>query len=401
MIDQKRFFSDATFLMIAKVITLFIPVLLYPYLYRTLGMEVFSEIIFKLALIELISVIASYGFELTGVAFCSRNNENPKKISVFISKVILIKLLISIIVYSVVVFLFSFSQSSRVIDFTLLYPYLIFSQFLMPWFFVAISKPKLSVIIIFFSKLIAVFLIFSLVDGEHDVKEYYLAITVERLLVFIFFLWFFCKNYYFTKVKLTSLKCILVRDFSIFLSRALAMLFQKSTTLILGFLAIPNGVAIFDIVTKLTTGMKVITSSISQLAFPIISKTRSNKELIRFGVVICFCSLSTYALVVAFLEDIISILTSNTLSSYTLEIALLLIVFPITSFSSYLGSSGLLAFNKRVGFSKSIKIPMSMYFVCLSLILLFDLASLNTILTLFVFVEVFILSLRVYYVFKP
>ena len=86
MINIKRnsFFSDASFLILAKILTLLIPILLYPYLYGAFGLEIFSDIVFKLAVIELVSALSSYGFELTGVYFCSKNKHNKQKISLFI-----------------------------------------------------------------------------------------------------------------------------------------------------------------------------------------------------------------------------------------------------------------------------------------------------------------------------
>jgi len=89
--ENQRFFSNAAFLAIMQVANSFLPLLTVPFLVRVLGVELFGQLAFSMALMFYFIVLADYGFNLTATRAIAIHRENWEKIGRIYSCVMLIK----------------------------------------------------------------------------------------------------------------------------------------------------------------------------------------------------------------------------------------------------------------------------------------------------------------------
>ena len=113
--DSKKISANFMYLSILQGMNLLLPLITFPYLVRVLGIERFGLIMFAQAFIVYFSMLADYGFNLSGIREVSSNRNNKNKLikifsSIMIARFVLV--LIGLIFLTIVVFSFEkFSQN--------------------------------------------------------------------------------------------------------------------------------------------------------------------------------------------------------------------------------------------------------------------------------------------------
>ena len=142
--DSKKISANFMYLSILQGMNLLLPLITFPYLVRVLGIEKFGLIMFAQAFIVYFSMLADYGFNLSGIREVSSNRNNKNKLikifsSIMIARFVLV--LIGLIFLTIVVF--SFEKFSKDWELYLLSYGVVIGTFLFPsWFFQGIVKMK-------------------------------------------------------------------------------------------------------------------------------------------------------------------------------------------------------------------------------------------------------------------
>ncbi|WP_459672426.1 oligosaccharide flippase family protein [Vibrio owensii] len=398
--NKNQFISDSLSLMFVKGLGLIVPLLVYPHLFRVFGAESLGTILFHFVVVEAIILLSSYGFEYSGVKRCSIRKNSLIKLSITLNNVIATRFLIT---FTLLIIVLCVSLNIKTLSFNyliILVPYTVISSFYVQWFFLSIGKAKLSSIITLVTRAIYCLMVLFLVNQESKVEEVFYIVTVERLLL-VLALYYFKKKrgLFFVRIKKRSVKVTMKRDFSLFLSRLLVIFYSKSNALIVGYIGSTAVVSALDFTSKIINVAKIPSASLSQIVYPHVSKTKSRRVFL-----LCFVLITTFSLLICFLlylalPKLVFYLTNNELEKYINIMSLLLISYPISAVSSYVGASGLLSFNKKRYFNFSVYSSIVTYFFIMFIGFYLGFLSPLYIVGTYLFTEFLILMLRLIFVF--
>ena len=170
---NKTVLANFSYLSILQVFTILFPLLTYPYLLRVIGLELYGVIVFAQAIINYVSLVINFGFNMSGARKVAVYKEDKVLLSRIVSSTYLCKLilwLICLVVYLLIISLVPFFKDYYwvyVLSFLLT-----FNELLLPiWFFQGIEKMKYITIVNLSARLLFVVAIFLFVR-EREVFIY-------------------------------------------------------------------------------------------------------------------------------------------------------------------------------------------------------------------------------------
>ena len=398
LFKEKRVFIDSLFLASVKVFQLIFPLIIYPILFTKLGTDNFGKIIFHLLIIEIVNVITSYGYELSGLKNCSLYRDNSKKLSLEYFTIQLARLVIFL---PVILILYLIILPVLELDFYMLLtlsPYIILNQLVFPWFFLSIERSKLIPFIMISGKIGLLLIVLFFLQDETDSYVYLLALNFEWIIISIFYFYFLSKTRLikFVYVPLFVIKESLIENFGLFVSRFFVIIYYRCNGIILGSLSSFSALSAYNIGEKMASSIKIPTSSFSQVCFAKISNERETILVEQFSLVILVLSLILVVPIQMYMDNILHYFDSD-LVIYSEQLCLMLWAVPIGAVSSFLGASGLLAFEQKKQFNFSIYFSVVVYFSSLLLLYLFFEINILNLIFLLLFIESIILIIRIYF----
>ena len=167
---NKTVLANFSYLSILQVFTILFPLLTYPYLLRVIGLELYGVIVFAQAIINYVSLVINFGFNMSGARKVAVYKEDKVLLSRIVSSTYLCKLilwLICLVVYLLIISLVPFFKDYYwvyVLSFLLT-----FNELLLPiWFFQGIEKMKYITIVNLSARLLFVVAIFLFVRERED-----------------------------------------------------------------------------------------------------------------------------------------------------------------------------------------------------------------------------------------
>jgi len=300
--DNKKITSNFLYLSVVQAANFLLPLLTFPYLVRTLGIEQFGSIMFAQAFIVYFSMIADYGFNLSGTREISIHRNNNKKIEQIFSSIMIARfwlIVIGFITMNIIVFSFEkFSQNWELYYLTYL---MVIGTALFPvWFFQGMEKMKYISILSLVAKIFFTLTIFILVSTPDDYLLVPLINSLGYIFVGIVSLWLIRKDFSIT-IKYQRYKRIAMqfkRGWNIFISKISINLYTATNTFLLGIFTNDATVGYYAIADKVVRIVTSIFVPFYQAIYPHIvklvkhSKDDANKFLKKvFKVVILISSL--------------------------------------------------------------------------------------------------------------
>ena len=95
--DSKKISANFMYLSILQGMNLLLPLITFPYLVRVLGIEKFGLIMFAQAFIVYFSMLADYGFNLSGIREVSSNRNNKNKLIKIFSSIMIARFVLVLI----------------------------------------------------------------------------------------------------------------------------------------------------------------------------------------------------------------------------------------------------------------------------------------------------------------
>ena len=248
---NKTVLANFSYLSILQVFTILFPLLTYPYLLRVIGLELYGVIVFAQAIINYVSLVINFGFNMSGARKVAVYKEDKVLLSRIVSSTYLCKLilwLICLVVYLLIISLVPFFKDYYwvyVLSFLLT-----FNELLLPiWFFQGIEKMKYITIVNLSARLLFVVAIFLFVREREDYLIVPLLNGFGAILAG-------CLSLYIVLGKeRIKLSVILMREFGAFLGM--------------------SEVSIYDMADKVLHLMKLPISMMAQAVFPKISRERN------------------------------------------------------------------------------------------------------------------------------
>ena len=374
-LEHKQLKSNFLALTVLQAANYLLPLITFPYLVKTLGIEYFGLLAFATAIIAYFGIITDYGFNLTATKEISIHREDKEKVIEIFSAVMSIKLMLMLVSFLLLsILVFSFQHFSKEWLVYLLTFGTILGQFLFPvWFFQGMEKMKYITYLNLISKSLFTIAIFVFIQEKSD---YYLvplfissgAIIAGSISLYVIYKYF---NISFKIQSKETIKYYLVDGWHVFLSRFYVSLYTTTNIILLGLFTNNMVVGYYSIAEKIVLAFGGLFEPLNQTLYPYLA--RKYKE--NFGLFVSILKkASLIFLAIALLLLLLSEYFKNEIillvnGSYNNEISLLLSIFLIRILIFPFGallSNALIIMQRKKEFMKVMN-----YTVFLDLLLVF------------------------------
>lgn len=360
--EKKRLLSNFMSLSILQGLNLILPLITFPYLVRTLGVDKYGLVVFAQAFITYFTLLADYGFNLSGVREISFNKNNFKKITRIYNSILTARLglvVVGLILLIIVVFsIDKFSVNWKLYFFT--YGIVVGNAIFPTWFFQGMEKMKYITVLSVIAKTVFTIFIFILVKSPND----YLWVPLLNSLGYIFvgFISLVVINRQFKiPFKIQKIKYInqqLEKGWYIFISKISTNLYTATTTFVLGLVANTSMVGYYAISEKIIRIIVAMFSPFTQTIYPHVVQLvkKSPQEAKKFlSKVLAYTLLISFVICligVLFTEPIFKLVFKDNIEQSILIFRILSPLIIIIPISSILFNITLLAFKMDKYFFK-------------------------------------------------
>ncbi len=342
--NNKKITSNFIALSILHATNILLPLITFPYLVRVLGIEMFGLIAFSQAFLIYFSLIADYGFNLSGIREVSVNKYKQNKLIQVFNSIMIARLILTVFGFIILTLIvFSFEKFSKDWELYLLSYGVVIGTFLFPsWFFQGIEKMKYITILNVISKSIFTIAILILVNKPSD----FLLVPLFNSLGYIFIgfisLYIIKRdfNIKFEIQKIKRIKVQFIKGWHLFVSRISISLYTATNTFLLGIFTDNTIVGYYAIAEKAVRVFTFLFTPFNQSIYPHIvylMKTKKNEginfvknSLSKIFILSFILSILTFL----FAENIFQIIFGNhTISSVDVFLILIPIILinPISS----------------------------------------------------------------------
>ena len=314
---EKKVVENAIYLTILQWFNYLIPLLILPYLVRTIGTKMFGLVMFAQTVATIFTLITDFGFSITGTRALSILKKNRTMKGELFFGVMSIKFALIILL---LFFLFALtSTSDKFSQNKLIYYYsfgVTIGMTIFPsWFFHGIQNMKVITIVNAASRTLFAGLVFMFITKPEDFLLVPLFNSASYIITGLFGLFYALK---FLKIKVPSIVFIfnLVKEsFKLFLSNLSTSLYSSFNILIIGLLTNDTLTGVYASFEKIILALKNIYTPIYQAVFPWLSTQTNQKRIIKkmsrivfllglFGVV-ALITFSEEILILMFNDEII------------------------------------------------------------------------------------------------
>lgn len=272
-------FGNFSSLVALQIFGYIFPIITVPYLFRTLGVEVYGLVMFATSLMAYFNIFVDFGFNLSAVRSVSVNRESHKMVVEIFNSVLWGKVLLVFVAFCVlfccVEFLPIFKAHAALYYFS--FASVIGNALFPVWFFQGIEKMRYITIISLLAKVISILPIFLLIK----LPEHYLYVPLffgaGFVLSGIFGL--LVARYKFKMSihapKLNSIVSALKESSSYFMSRVSLSIYTATNTFLIGIILGNTAVGYFVAAEKLYQAYTALFGTLAQTLYPYMVKMRN------------------------------------------------------------------------------------------------------------------------------
>ena len=366
---EKKVVENAIYLTILQWFNYLIPLLILPYLVRTIGTKMFGLVMFAQTVATIFTLITDFGFSITGTRALSILKKNRSMKGELFFGVMSIKFALIILL---LFFLFALtSTSDKFSQNKLIYYYsfgVTIGMTIFPsWFFHGIQNMKVITIVNAASRTLFAGLVFMFITKPEDFLLVPLFNSASYIITGLFGLFYALK---FLKIKVPSIVFIfnLVKEsFKLFLSNLSTSLYSSFNILIIGLLTNDTLTGVYASFEKIILALKNIYTPIYQAVFPWLSTQTNQKRIIKkMSRIVFFLGLFGVVALISFSEEILILMFNDEIIlSYKIlfqAIALILFLAGLSMLYNYLYLSATKKYDLRLkilGYTGLIGILMS------------------------------------------
>ncbi len=311
---EKKVVENAIYLTILQWFNYLIPLLILPYLVRTIGTKMFGLVMFAQAVATIFTLITDFGFSITGTRALSILKKNRTMKGELFFGVMSIKVALIILL---LFFLFALtSTSDKFSQNKLIYYYsfgVTIGMTIFPsWFFHGIQNMKVITIVNAASRTLFAGLVFMFITKPEDYLLVPLFNSASYIITGLIGLFYALK---FLKIKAPSIVFIfnLVKEsFKLFLSNLSTSLYSSFNILIIGLLTNDTLTGVYASFEKIILALKNIYTPIYQAVFPWLSTQTDQKRIIKkMSRIVFFLGLFGVVALISFSEEILILMFND------------------------------------------------------------------------------------------
>ena len=276
---RKRIFNNFISLSVVQGLSIFFPLIIFPYLLQILGVEGFGVFTLIQTVIMYADLLVSFGFGLTATKHIAKNISDKEKTNNIITSVYFIKIilfLIPLILFLIAALFIPYLRNHFVL--ILISCMYVLGNLLFPdWYFQGIQKMRNITIVAFVSKCISLLLIILFVKHRTDVGYAIMAISVGNFIAGLVGFFILIKSISI-KIKLAPRRYILSffkESGYVFSSIILVPLYSSVNIFILRAFTNPLMVGYYAIAEKIFSAVSMLTSIANRTFYPHLSQLYS------------------------------------------------------------------------------------------------------------------------------
>ncbi|HBN5713161.1 oligosaccharide flippase family protein [Morganella morganii] len=263
------------------------PFIVLPYLSHTLSMSHFGLIMYILSIISIAAIITDFGFQIYSTNWIAKNKNNKSEVAKHIGSVLLLKTIISLMVICIInIFIFNVSMfnNTPIIEISILLSLIVFLQiYQSPWFFQGIEEMFNITICVSISKITYLGLIIILVNSTNSIVNVLISLLISTTLASAVSIYLIYKSNYEIKVPSVNILCdTFKKSIPFFISKAFVMIYTTANTFVVGSFSGTNQTALYSSSEKLYQASQGVTSPLSQVLFPYLSRTKDISIFIKY-----------------------------------------------------------------------------------------------------------------------
>lgn len=356
--EYKQVSQNMMYLTLLNFITYISPILLIPYLLKTVGEEKFGIYIFSWTFIFYFVYLVNYGFDFSATNQIAINKIDKYKISNIFFNIIFIRVIISILS---VIGIYIAANTIHI-----LMPYkkslyfgfgIVFGIALFPsWLYQGMEEMKFITIVNLITRLLPLLFIFILI---HKAEQYQYVILIQAIgfiLGGIFSFFFAIKRYklFFCKPSVSSITQQLKEGWSLFLSTVGMTLYRETNVFIMGF-TIGNYslIGYYSVADKFVRFGQTLAMPIAQSLYPYFSrKFHTNKDstfqmMSKFGKLYFSLIVFITLFMLIIIKPAIRIYLGGSYPDVIANFYIMLPIVIVSAFSYYYGIVGLINLGYR------------------------------------------------------
>ena len=360
--ENKQIGGNVLSLMILNGIYFISPLILIPYLMKTIGSELYGVYIFSWTIVYYFIFIVNYGFDFSSTREIAINRYDNEKLSeifstTFYSRIILLLLSCCILLLTVT-FVDKLNTNAQLI---LLGIGVITGQAFFPtWIYQGMEEMKFITIVNSIMRILPIVLVFIFVKAKSDINLIMLFQSVGYVIGGIFSHVFAIKHFNLTLIKPDFKKILqnLKSGWTMFLSTVGISLYREVNTVLLGF--VTNNfilVGYYSLADKFIRIVQLIANSFSQAIFPhfghnIIQNKKAT--LIQFKKISFYYSIFLLFLSVALYFSIpwlIEIYLGQSYPEIIRDVRIMSPIILVGGLNYYFGVAGLVNMNHKNAFT--------------------------------------------------
>ncbi|WP_340201023.1 oligosaccharide flippase family protein [Ascidiimonas sp. W6] len=404
--EIQRVISNFGYLSVLQIISLIIPLLVFPYLIDVLGKVNYGLVIYGQAIVTFLVVIVNFGFNITATREISIHRNDRSKLHEVVSSVFILRIILLLIAFLILSLVLPFIKEAEG-NYLLFYfsMFLCINEVMLPvWYFQGIEQMKYITIINGLSKLTTVIFIFLFINTAEDytlVPLFYLIGTLISGTISLYIV--FVKHQ--IKFRLFPFSIVFSyakTGFYIFLSRASFMLMESTSKVIITKFFGLSDLAVYDLALKIVTVVKKPFSLLSQAFFPNLSKNPNIKLTKKLLLGSTLVSIVFY-LIIVLLSDSVTLffLDISELEKVYLALLILGISIPLSSLTWWLGENILVVKGYFKPYNLSTIIQIFVYFGMLGFFYFFlENLSFTLLLVLYIVPILAEVLVRIFYINK-
>ncbi len=288
-LESSRVLRNVTSLSGLQLITYVLPIVILPYLFRTIGPDKFGLICFAQAFIQYFMILTDYGFSVSATKEISLCHEDKHKVCNVVSAVMTIKTLLaffSLLILCVVIYFVPKFKDDWMV-YALSFGVVIGNTLFPAWFFQGTESMKYTAKLNIIGEFIYAFGIFLLI---HKPDDYLLVPTITSLSALITGLWgqyivFTRFDVSFQLPKLKDLQQQLQAGWNVFISVVAINAYTTTRVFAVGLLTNNTLTGFYSIAEKIANAVQTFPlSSFTQAIFPRLSKIFHKNKIKAFEI---------------------------------------------------------------------------------------------------------------------
>jgi len=281
--DKKKLLSNFFSLSALQMVNYILPLIVVPYLFTTLGTEKFGLIAFAQSTVVYFSLFVNYGFNLSATKEIAIHQNNLKKVSEIYSSVTTIKIIFTVIAFSIFsLIIFSFDKFYGNWKLYLLTFGTIIESILFPiWFFQGMEKMKYITIIYTISKVVVTSLLFIFIKSSDDYLLVPILYFIGSIFSGILSIYVLFKLFKVEFILPSSSQIIfqLKDGWYLFISNFTKNMYRSINILILGLTTTNLYVGYYALAEKIIKSLQALMGPISDTLYPYIANKSAHQDL--------------------------------------------------------------------------------------------------------------------------